>query len=265
MQSGGDRPTLPDENVYGHTKKLHFILETIADLQKRLGRPPRVLDFGCGNGEAVSRFIIAAQCEYCGVDFHHLSLDYARRNFGSDTARFSTEIPPDTTFDLLVYADFLEHVPNPADVLAAHSRLLAPGGRVVGSVPNGYGPYEIEQRIDRWLRLSRMIGAALRWRRKLFLLPTAQPGDPPYNHESGHVYFFTRKSLAACAAAAGLRITKWQNGAMLGANLSGLVIGRSRHLREWNVAVADFVPAWAVSTWYFVLERVDAASAGPAS
>lgn len=261
MRTESDQPVLPEENVYGHTKKLRFILGTIAALKERLGRPPRVLDFGCGNGEAVSRFIIAAECEYCGVDSHLPSLEHARRRFGGPTAQFITEIPPNATFDVLVYSDFLEHILNPAEILTAHTRLLAPGGLVVGSVPNGYGPYEIEQRIDRWLQLSRIIGIVLRWRRRLLLRATRHSNDPPYNQQSGHVYFFTCASLAACAATAGLRIVKWQNGALLGANLSGLVVGRSRHLREWNIRIADFMPAWAVSTWYFVLERANTALA----
>ncbi len=248
-------PPLPPENLYGHTKKLCYILAAIDRRQTALGRPARVLDFGCGNGEAVSQYIIGRGVEYWGVDVHAPSLDHARRRFGSDRARFLAAAPEDVAFDLVVYADFLEHVPDPERFLAAHARLLAPGGLVVGSVPNGYGPFEIEQRIDRWLRLSRALAALSRAKRRLRGQADAAAGDaPPYNYDSGHVVFFTRRMLDRCAHAAGLRVTDFANGAFLGASLSGIVLARSPRFIAWNARIADRLPRWMVSTWYFTLE-----------
>src|SRR3546814_8973059 len=60
---------------------------------------------------------------------------------------FSTTVPRDVTFDALIYADVLEHLDDPTTVLRAHMQQLAPDGVVLGSVPNGYGPCEIEKYI----------------------------------------------------------------------------------------------------------------------
>lgn len=253
--AGPAAPPLPPENLYGHTKKLRYILATIDRRQAALGRPARVLDFGCGNGEAVSRYIIERGVAYWGIDVHAPSLEHARRRFGSERARFLDAVPDDATFDLVVYADFLEHVPNPEHFLAAHAQKLAPGGLVVGSVPNGYGPFEIEQRIDRWLRLSRALEALSRAKCSL----RGQACDRaeaalPYNAESGHVVFFTRAMLERCAERAGLRVTDFANGAFLGASLSGILLARSARLVDWNARIADRLPYWMVSTWYFTLE-----------
>lgn len=48
---------LPKENVYGHTKKLRFILEHIDRYTNLHGKPITILDFGCGNGTAVSQYL----------------------------------------------------------------------------------------------------------------------------------------------------------------------------------------------------------------
>jgi len=256
--AGPAAPPLPPENLYGHTKKLRYILAAIDRRRAALGRAPRVLDFGCGNGEAVSQYIIGQGVAYWGVDVHEPSLAHARRRFASERARFLAAPPDDVTFDLVVYADFLEHVPDPERFLAMHARMLAPGGLVVGSVPNGYGPFEIEQRIDRWLRLSRALEALSRAKRRL-RKQTRERADEalPYNYESGHVVFFTRAMLERRAGAAGLRVTDFANGAFLGASLSGILLARSPRFIDWNARVADRLPHWMVSTWYFTLEPAD--------
>ena len=42
----------------------------------------------------------------------------------------------DAQFDVLIFADVLEHVPWPVGVLKKYLRWLAPGGRVIVSLPN---------------------------------------------------------------------------------------------------------------------------------
>ncbi len=250
-------PALPPENLYGHSKKLAYILGVVEGRQRALGGPARVLDFGCGNGEAVSRYIVATGCDYLGVDVHAPSLAHAVARFGAANARFADAVPPTGTFDIIVYADILEHIDDPAAILREHGRRLAPGGVIVGSVPNGYGPFEMENRIDRGLRLTPLLARLSRTKRRLFGPPAPDAVVVPYNHESGHVVFFTRRSFAACVERASLRLTDFVHGAFLGASVSGILLARSPRLLAWNVRVADRLPHWAVSTWYFTLEPAD--------
>ncbi len=248
---------LPSENIYGHTKKLRFIIDALQRQSARLGRRLRVLDFGCGNGAAVSQYIIETGCDYVGVDIHEPSLTYAATHFGKDHVRFLTAVPAGEEFDAIVYADFLEHVSDPGAVLHVHSKFLAPGGIVVGSVPNGYGPYEIEQWLDKRLHLSAWLAKLSALKRRL-LGQTPPPSDAiglPYNHESGHLVFFTRTMLRDVAAKSGLRIARFAHGAAIGASISGIALCRSARLIDWNARLADRLPYWGVSTWYFVLGK----------
>lgn len=247
---------LPAEDIFGNTKKLKFILAEVAAHRGRIGRDVTVLDFGCGNAASLGRYLIGDGIRYVGVDFHPPSLAYAQEHFATPNAQFRSAVPPGITFDVIVYADVIEHLDDPLVALTAHVRQLAPDGIVIGSVPNGYGPCETEKFIDRRLRLYR----TFRWVKRLALRlggrPPAKPPPVPYNIESGHVVFFTRRSLRRMIDAAGMRIVRFGHGGFVGANLTGATIFRSFRFIAWNVRVADRLPSWAVSTWYFVLAKI---------
>jgi 2-polyprenyl-3-methyl-5-hydroxy-6-metoxy-1,4-benzoquinol methylase len=249
------RPPLPAEDIFGNTKKLRFILRAIEGHRAGLGRAVRVLDFGCGNAAAVGQYLIGDGIEYVGVDFHEPSLAYAREHFGGANAEFRASVPQDRTFDVIVYADVLEHVPDPLAIVVDHARVLAPEGIMLGSVPNGYGPCETEKFIDRHLRLYKMLRFAKRAALRLAGRPPKDSAAIPYNHESGHVIFFTSRSLKRMAADAGLRIVRFAHGGFVGADLTGSTIFASRGFVDWNIRAADRLPSWLVSTWYFVLQR----------
>jgi SAM-dependent methyltransferase len=250
-----DDPPLPPENMSGHTKKLRFILDHLRRHIRHHGAPVNLLDFGCGNGAAVSRFLMIDGVRYHGVDIHEPSLAHARRHFGGDHTVFLDEVPADQAFDVLVYADIIEHLDEPVAVLKQHAAALEPDGVLIGSVPNGFGPFENEKRLDRWLKISAILDLPARIRRNTGNAPPPNPAAVPYNAESGHVQFFTRESLRSTLDRAGYRLCTFLNGAFLGAPLSERYLFRGESIAQWNARVADRLPHWAVSTWLFTAEK----------
>jgi 2-polyprenyl-3-methyl-5-hydroxy-6-metoxy-1,4-benzoquinol methylase len=244
-------PALPAENIYGHTKKLLFLIEHVKREVEAKGKV-RLLDFGCGNGSAVSQYLMLPGVEYYGVDIHEPSLEYARKHFGGPDRHFVDRVPTDAAFDLLVYSDNLEHLDHPDEILCEHVKFLASGGKVLGAIPNGFGPFEIENRIDRRLSLQSRVDKLIR---KIKSAPVADEPAAPYNHESGHLQFFTQGSLRNVLAKAGLEITEFRKGAFVGAPLSDRLLLRRGPFVRWNVRIADFLPRSWVSTWYFVAQR----------
>lgn len=242
---------LPPENIYGHTKKLRFIMAQIENYRSSRTGPISVLDFGCGNGEAVSRFLIGNDVDYTGVDIHQPSLEHARRCFGSERAIFTDRVPEDKLFDVIVYADVIEHLPDPRQVLADHAKLLKEGGIVVGAVPNGYGPFENERRIDRLLHLTPALAAIVRVKRRWFGVRSGCIDELPYNSECGHVQFFTKRSLIRLLSSVGYHVMRFAHGAFLGAPFSEQTFLRPRFIVNANARIADILPHWMVSTWYF--------------
>lgn len=137
----------------------------------------RLLDVGCAAGF----FLAEARAHYRvrGVELSDYSSRFAREQFGLDV--FSGTLHEATfaagSFDLVTLWDVIEHVPDPAAVLAEVARVLAPGGRVVlttGDIGSTYA----QQRGVQWHLMT-----------------------PPW-----HLYFFSRATLASLAARAGLRV-----------------------------------------------------------
>ena len=103
----------------------------------------RLLDIGCGGGilaEALAR----RGASVTGIDVAELSLQVARLHlhesglevdYRQTTAEAFAEENPER-FDIVTCLEMLEHVPDPASVIAAACRLLKPDGRLVLSTLN---------------------------------------------------------------------------------------------------------------------------------
>lgn len=249
---------LPSEDCYASAKKMAWFRTRLDAFAGEIGRPLSILDFGCGNAAQAGAFIINARDSYTGVDIHEPSLNHARAHFGGPKAQFVAAIPADMRFDVILASEVLEHLDDPDSVLAGLVRdHLAAGGRVLGSVPNGWGLTEIEKKLDEALGLYGKFRAVLRaWRRFRGQGDPARAAAIPYNHENGHVQFFTQGQLRRVAASAGLRIALMKNGSIMGADLSGVTLLRPGFMIRANVRVADFVPHWASATWFFEMRPV---------
>jgi 2-polyprenyl-6-hydroxyphenyl methylase/3-demethylubiquinone-9 3-methyltransferase len=97
--------------------------------------PSRVLDLGCGGG-LLSNYLAERGHRVTGVDTTAENLDVARAADRSGTARYelgdARTLPFDGgSFDVVCAMDLLEHVEQPARVIAEASRVLAPGGLFV--------------------------------------------------------------------------------------------------------------------------------------
>jgi 2-polyprenyl-3-methyl-5-hydroxy-6-metoxy-1,4-benzoquinol methylase len=245
---------LPKENIYGHSKKLKFILQSLNGYMNLHGKPISVLDFGCGNGTAVSQFLIQEGVGYYGVDCHEASLSYARKHYQQKNATFLDHIPEGILFDVIVYADILEHLENPLATLQEHSNMLKEGGMITGSVPNGMGPFEKEKRIDQLLAFSAGIRLAGDIKKRLIRRGPFRKEIIPYNSDSGHVQFFSRKSLFSMLQQSGFEIECFGKGAFLGGPVSERVL-RGAWMKRANSKIGDLLPYWAVSTWYFTARK----------
>jgi 2-polyprenyl-6-hydroxyphenyl methylase / 3-demethylubiquinone-9 3-methyltransferase len=128
--------------------RVDFYLKELGDLGGR-----RVLDAGCGGG-LVARELAAAGAEVVGVDRSLGSLGVARRaagwrgpgnpegvprsigSFGAAQGRLERLPFAAGSFDAVVAADVLEHLPDLPAAVAELSRVLAPGGSLVFDTVN---------------------------------------------------------------------------------------------------------------------------------
>ncbi len=102
------------------------------------GPPKRVLDVGCADGLLLSEFQDRGH-EVLGIDIDQRSLTVATsrgvRVLHTTVEELSTS-PEQLRFDVVCMSDVLEHLTEPVGALRAARALLAPGGHLVGTVPN---------------------------------------------------------------------------------------------------------------------------------
>lgn len=142
-------------------------------------RNVRVLDIGCGLCESLG-YHLARGCEAYGVEVDaNVSQIAKRHQLNVHCGQFDAALYEPASFDVVTLDQVVEHLTNPVQTLAAISRILKSGGRLIISTPNpdGWG--------------SRVFGA--RW---------------IHWHVPYHLHFFSGRSMAMTAALTGYSVER---------------------------------------------------------
>jgi methionine biosynthesis protein MetW len=119
----------------GHTEDPFEVAGMVAAM---IPHGARVLDVGCGTGSVTK--IVAAICgaDIVGVEPDRVRADIARQR-GIDVRQgvLTSELLSELgAFDVILFADVLEHLSNPQEMLMSVRGALRAQGMVVASVPN---------------------------------------------------------------------------------------------------------------------------------
>jgi SAM-dependent methyltransferase len=203
---------LQHENIYGHGKRLRWILAQIR-------RDDVIVEVGCGTGYMISRPLAMAGHTVLGVDIDQASIDLGRsilRDEGLDPACLSarTLAQLDTRADVVIVSEVLEHLVEGEleELLTAAHHTLQPEGRLLVTVPNGWGWFEAESLLwERWrvgalLRALRVLDAIDLMKSRL-LGPDWVERYPSSLSTSPHVQRFTLASIQRLLENSGFRVT----------------------------------------------------------
>jgi SAM-dependent methyltransferase len=277
------------ENVYGHRKRLDFIAAWLRERQSSLGpaRPLRVLDIGCGTGVMITRPLASLGHEVTGLDLDPVSIRQANRlNVApalpnlTYVAGLLEEQRWDGVFDAVVASEVLEHLPDPDQLVDALARCLKPDGLLLLTVPNGYGPFEIDSHLwealhkipgfwrleSAWIRTKAGLLGLAGWdaaARAATELEDRPDSMATLNENSPHCQRFTRGKVVRLMERHGLRLVDWGKSAVWSGPIAHTL------LRDWsaairmNCALADRLPAWMTSGLYFCFARVPTGPGAP--
>jgi len=139
-------PFTEGNNDFSRQGRRHFELCRFLDNQG-IARSGEVLDVGCGPGYLASRLFEKGFCRLSGCDriaFEDLDprirnvIDFHRIDLNQEGLSFYQ----DSSFDLVLASDVLEHLENPAKILREMARVLKPGGDIFISLPNAFNIFE---------------------------------------------------------------------------------------------------------------------------
>jgi len=155
-----------------------------AHAQRLLRADGRVLDVGCASGGLLALLRPHAG-HLAGIELSQTAARAAAR-IGDHVVQGALEDPDlpfePESFDLVVLADVLEHLVDPAAGLARAAAWCRPGGAVLVSVPN-----------------------VAHWHARLTLLRGRWPREDSGTFDAGHLRWFTRDTLRALLTDAGLQ------------------------------------------------------------
>lgn len=160
----------------------------IEALNARVGGEDRLLDFGCGDGRNIGKWLAERAGSYVGVDISAVAVQGATA-LGLEARRIDSEreIPfPDDCFDVVACLEVFEHLVEPHRAASEIRRVLRPGGTLIVTVPNvAYWRFRLDLALfGRWDPLGDALSVERPWR------------DP-------HLRFFTKSTLTRMLAGAG--------------------------------------------------------------
>jgi ubiquinone/menaquinone biosynthesis C-methylase UbiE len=105
-----------------------------------IGTGSRILEVGCRAGNLTQHFL--AGNEVVGIDVDRNALKEFESRLGLVGHWVDVDSEPfpfdDQHFDVVVFSEVMEHLRFPPRALGEIRRVLRPGGRLVGSVPNAF-------------------------------------------------------------------------------------------------------------------------------
>lgn len=173
------------------------------ELENQVGEETRLLDFGCGDGKLIGRWLSRRAGSYLGLDISETAVSKAIEH-GLEARRIDSEtelgVSPDS-FDVALAVEVLEHLFAPHEAVRELRRALAPGGILMATVPN----------VAYWRRRLGL-GLAGRWNPAGDALSVQHPWRDP------HIRFFTAATLKRMLEEAGFgEVTvSGHGGALLG-------------------------------------------------
>jgi SAM-dependent methyltransferase len=241
------------ESTYGFRKRFIFVKELINH-----AKPARVLDFGCGTGQNLTIPLAACfpEVKFIGVDSDVTTIGFARTQNQQLNLNFGmpNEIESDSPFDLIIASEVIEHVEEPGELLAYLHTHLSEQGKIIITLPNGYGPFEAAALLDAIFHFTGIKSILRGIKHRLFGKPNATQDMGGTLAISPHVNFFTYAGISRLIEQNGLHIATSRSRTFLCGFLFDQVL-KGQAIIQWNASIADSLPYFLTSDWMFVLDK----------
>lgn len=232
-------------------KKLKFIFSAISNYANSKHKDLEtlhILEVACGRG-GITLPLASLQCQVKAFDINEKDVETLRAQ-ASRAGIVNLDIRVDNaytfddgkTYDIVIASEVFEHVIEPSKLAANIVKRMKEGSFLIVTTPNGYGPWELKNCLDilTHLRKSNFLRRLL--------------NKPPYIKGSGahHCQFYTKVQLEKLFSEFSLSPVGFANSDSFLTIFSPL--RKSASLGNIDIKLADVLPHWMASGWYFVFE-----------
>jgi 2-polyprenyl-3-methyl-5-hydroxy-6-metoxy-1,4-benzoquinol methylase len=123
-------------------RRAEITVELLRETVSQVKENPKVLDLGCGRGYITEKMREAVDdVEITGLDYSLSAIEYAHDHFpGIDFAVGDAYDAPyaEKYFNVVVWNNLWEHVPDPLSLLSRIGFLIKPNGHLIISTPSRY-------------------------------------------------------------------------------------------------------------------------------
>jgi len=238
------------ENIYGHKKRLDWI-------QSHITTNDSLLEFGCGTGNMISFPLAQLGYQIRGVDLDCKSINFGKSIFkenGLDPNVLKAENLEKLSFtpDTIIASEVLEHIPDEdlLNTLSLIRKKLKKGGRLLVTVPNGYGWFEMESflwfkakigKVFETLRLDRTIGKL----KKMIFGSYFEDSIPSSLADSPHVQRFTYSSIKRILEKQGFEVNEIIGSVLFAGPFSNLFFTGINPVMKLNLKLGERYPKFA--------------------
>jgi len=239
------------ENVYGNAKRLKWMLSHIR-------RDLSIIELGCGTGYMICLPLAKMGYSIQGLDLDEKSIAYGKKIFHEEGLDHSLISQRDisslgSAADIIIASEVFEHMKldEIKQTLGAIQKNLPTDGRLLVTVPNGYGWFELENFL--WKKFR--IGRVLEWIgfvelvyqiKKLFIAnKTEHPPHPSTLSDSPHVQHFTVSTIQSILKDSGFTILEVTGSVLFAGPFTNLLFHGVDAFLKLNCFLGNLLPSLA--------------------
>jgi len=230
-------------------KKLKFIFKIICRYSEENNidiRNLKILEVACGRGN-ITLPLASLGCRVRCFDISRDAIESLKHEVMlKGIKNLNATIEDAYTFDdgnkyhIVIASEVFEHVIDPKRLSENIKNHLMPGSCLIVTIPNGYGPWELSNRLL-WYHLIRS-----NYIRKLL----ERPKFSPYPGEI-HCQYYTRNKMINIV---NLSVINFSKSDSILAALWPIYHFKNKTINSIDVLLADILPYWLASGWYFAFK-----------
>lgn len=245
------------ENIYGHKKRLLWF-------KKHLNISDSVAELGCGTGYMITIPLVQDGYNVIGVDLDQDSIEYGHKLLqeeGIDSSCLRCVDIKDIHIkvDTIIVSEVLEHIEDQdlSVVLKNLHSMLSDQGKLLVTVPNGYGWFELESFIWNKMKIGKFLEiiylAPIIRLIKTKLLNIQQDIHPSTLSSSPHVQRFTLDRIKNLLERNGFTVCDYTGSVLFAGQFSHLLFSGIKWFMRFNNFLGNVFPKIA-SGFYIACE-----------